>query len=351
MSDINKREFAPLAIDGSNYTTWAMDMRINLMSRSLGSTIAPPAEGAPPIPDPFKYAALHLIRHHIHPDLKTEYMMEESPLTLWNSLKERYNQKVTILLPEAQREWSELRFQDFKSVAAYNSAIHKIVSKLKFCEKEITNAEMIDKTLGTFNPSMMILQQQYRQRNFEKHSELMLTLLEAEKHNEILMKNHDIRPTGSKGVPEAHANTQGPSNGRGQSRRGRGGKGPRLNLGAQKNAGKGKENGNTKEVIQEKPQSHHGNQPCYKCGCKGHWSRTCRTPKHLVELYQKYSVRSGEKKKLKSEVHVTQLEAPHEEDKSNDKMDIDIQKNDVHTSGDEDDLLGLELEDAYGDMQ
>ncbi|WZZ56241.1 hypothetical protein YC2023_056348 [Brassica napus] len=25
---------------------------------------------------------------------------------------------------------------------------------------------------------------------------------------------------------------------------------------------------------------------CYKCGCKGHWSRTCRTPPHLCKLYQ-----------------------------------------------------------------
>ncbi|KAJ0080678.1 hypothetical protein Patl1_11750 [Pistacia atlantica] len=25
---------------------------------------------------------------------------------------------------------------------------------------------------------------------------------------------------------------------------------------------------------------------CYRCGGKGHWSHTYRTPKHLVELYQ-----------------------------------------------------------------
>ena len=25
---------------------------------------------------------------------------------------------------------------------------------------------------------------------------------------------------------------------------------------------------------------------CFRCGMKGHWSRTCRTPKHLVDLYQ-----------------------------------------------------------------
>ena len=25
---------------------------------------------------------------------------------------------------------------------------------------------------------------------------------------------------------------------------------------------------------------------CYRCGMKGHWVRTCRTPKHLADLYQ-----------------------------------------------------------------
>jgi hypothetical protein len=25
---------------------------------------------------------------------------------------------------------------------------------------------------------------------------------------------------------------------------------------------------------------------CYRCSMKGHLSRTCRTPKHLIDLYQ-----------------------------------------------------------------
>jgi hypothetical protein len=30
MADISKKEFAELAIDGRNYLTWAMDVKINL---------------------------------------------------------------------------------------------------------------------------------------------------------------------------------------------------------------------------------------------------------------------------------------------------------------------------------
>ena len=134
--------------------------------------------------------------------------MEEDPLALWNSLKERYDQQRAVMLPEAQREWSLIRFQDFKSVAAYNSAVHKVNSKLRFCNQAISEEDLIEKTLCTFHPSMRVLQQQYRQQKYKKYSELIYTLLQAEKHDELLMKNHQTRPTGSMPLPEAHANTQ-----------------------------------------------------------------------------------------------------------------------------------------------
>ncbi|TYH77457.1 hypothetical protein ES332_D04G156100v1 [Gossypium tomentosum] len=34
---------------------------------------------------------------------------------------------------------------------------------------------------------------------------------------------------------------------------------------------------------------------CYRCGGKNHWSRTCQTPKHLVELYQQSLKDKGKK--------------------------------------------------------
>ena len=43
---------------------------------------------------------------------------------------------------------------------------------------------------------------------------------------------------------------------------------------------------------------------CYRCGMKGHWSRTCRTTKHLVDLYQasmKEKDKQIEKKNLLTE--------------------------------------------------
>ena len=35
---------------------------------------------------------------------------------------------------------------------------------------------------------------------------------------------------------------------------------------------------------------------CYRCGMKGHWSRTCRTPKHLADLYQESVKNKGKRK-------------------------------------------------------
>ena len=100
MDNISKKEFAELALDGRNYLTWAMNVKINLAARNLISTITTPAQDAPTIPEAAKFASLHFIRHHLDPTLKEEYMMEENPKNLWDSLKERYDQQRSVMLPK-----------------------------------------------------------------------------------------------------------------------------------------------------------------------------------------------------------------------------------------------------------
>ena len=151
-----------------------------LTAKGYLTTIDEPNPQAP-VPDEAKYATLHFLRHHLHPDLKNEYMMEENPRTLWVALKERYDQQKAIILPEARREWSLLRLMDFKSVAEYDSAIHKICSKLLFCDQLVNDEEKIEKTLSTFLPSNRLLQQQYRRHNYAKYSDLIYDLLQVEK--------------------------------------------------------------------------------------------------------------------------------------------------------------------------
>ena len=68
-------------------------------------------------------------------------------------------------------------------------------------EKKITEEDMLEKTFTTFHASNVLLQQQYRERRFTKYSELISRLLVAEQNNELLMRNHQSRPIGSKPFP------------------------------------------------------------------------------------------------------------------------------------------------------
>jgi len=202
------KEFDLLALDGHNYPTWAVDVKVSLASRGLYRAVLPPEEGVAPLEDQHVYTALYLIRSHIHPDLKAEYLLEENPRNLWNSLKQRYEQQKALVLPAANYEWTQLRLQDFKTMSDYNHVVHRICSKLQFYEKEPTDADKIEKTLSTMLPSERILQQQYRERRFQVYSELIQTLLEAEKHSELMVWNNQQRPVGSAPLPEVHAYTQ-----------------------------------------------------------------------------------------------------------------------------------------------
>jgi hypothetical protein len=145
-----------------------------------------------------------LLRTSIHKDLKKEYLLEENPRNIWVSLQEHYEQQKEIICPEAQHEWNHLRLQDFKSVTDYNHIVHNICTRLKFCEKEPTDAEKIQKTLSTMHPSNRVLCNQYRKGNHQVYSQLIHSLIQAEKNDELLMKNHHLRPVGVAPLPEVH---------------------------------------------------------------------------------------------------------------------------------------------------
>ncbi|XP_068314949.1 uncharacterized protein [Pyrus communis] len=206
------------------------------------------------------------IRCHLDEALKSEYLAVEDPLAIWNALRNIYNHQTTVILPRARYEWTHMRIQDFKLVAEYNSALFRITSQMKLCGDIITEEHMLEKTLSTFHASNVLLQQQYRARGYTEYNQLISVLLVAEQNNEHLMKNHHSRPTGSAPFPEVNAaslevnaTSSGPS---------------------------------FKNANRHKGKAHMNNAPrnsegaCHRCGGNGHWARTCRTPKHLVDLYQ-----------------------------------------------------------------
>jgi hypothetical protein len=104
----------------------------------LTSTLARPAAGVPAPPLHEKAKACIFLRHRIHPDLKMEYLEVRDPLVLWTKLQERFGKQKAVLLPQARRDWAQLRFLDYKTVKAYNTAIHRIVAQLHFCGQVVT---------------------------------------------------------------------------------------------------------------------------------------------------------------------------------------------------------------------
>ncbi|CAL9030303.1 unnamed protein product [Prunus brigantina] len=142
-----------------------------------------------------------LLRRDIHETLKSEYVAVDDPLVV-------YNHQKTVILPRVKYEWTHLRFQDFKLVSEYNSAMHKITSMMKLCGENISEEDMLEKTHSTFHVSNVLLQQQYRHSGFTKYSKLVSCLLLAEHNNALLLKNHKSCLTGSAPFPEVHAASQ-----------------------------------------------------------------------------------------------------------------------------------------------
>jgi hypothetical protein len=276
---IMAREFEELAIDGQNYPTWALDIKISLASRGILNALTPPTERAQPLPDMMKYNALYIIRHHIHPDLKSEYVMEEEPSALWLSLKARYEQQKAVILPEANHEWTHIRLQDFKSIGDYNHAVHKVCAKLRFCEKEPSETDKIEKTLQTMLPSDRVLQHQYRARNYQKYSDLIHDLLQAEKHDELTVKNHHQRKVGTAPLPEVHHNEK-------NQKKPAGPKGTPKDSGKSKKRRHDKRKGKPNAKAPGKKPSTSKDEKCQRCGCYNHPTKKCRTARHLVDLYQ-----------------------------------------------------------------
>jgi hypothetical protein len=302
MSNLSKLQFEALDISGKNYLAWALDAEINLAVEGNGNAIRIGNNAS----DQQKAKALIFIRRHLHEGLKNEYLTVKDPLVLWNKLKERYEHQKTIILPTARYNWIHLRLQDFKTVSDYNSAMFKITSQLELCGEKITDADMLEKTFSTFHASNVLLQQQYREKGFTKYSQLISCLLVAEQNNQLLMKNHEARLTGTAPFPEVNVAShnhydggRGRGRGRGHGRsndRGRGrshGRG-RNHIGNFKNSYSGQKRKNNEREYGG--QSSKKNESiCYRCGSKDHWARACRTPKHLIDLYQQ-SLKNKEKK-------------------------------------------------------
>ena len=126
MAEGSKTDFAELALNGKNYLTWADDCQFHLEAMQLGKAIVRLGPNDIGLQLHEKAKAAIFLRRHIHPDLNIEYLEVKDPLVLWTKLRERFGVQKHVMLPRAQQEWATLRFLDFKTVEAYNTAIHRI---------------------------------------------------------------------------------------------------------------------------------------------------------------------------------------------------------------------------------
>ncbi|XP_026400405.1 uncharacterized protein LOC113296310 [Papaver somniferum] len=231
--------------------------------------------------------AMIFVRRHRDEALKSQYLTVEDPFSLWSDLKDRYDHQKTVILPRTRHEWMNLRLQDFKTVSEYNSELFWIVSRLRLCGEVVNEYDLLENTCSTFHASNVLLQQQYRERRFEKYSQLISCLLVAEQNNELLMRNHQSHLTGTVATPEVNASS---SHGRGKGHW----HGPKRHNNKKKGGHNDGKRGNNNNLPQNKSKGNGlQNKPkenkettCFRCGMQGHWPHVCRTAKHLVDLYQ-----------------------------------------------------------------
>ncbi|GJX88088.1 hypothetical protein Tco_0340102 [Tanacetum coccineum] len=173
MSNLSKLEFGALNVTGKNYMPWVLDIKMHLESMGMSQTIVENNDSPPQD----KARANIFLRKHIDDRLKFEYLTTEDPSILWKDLTDHFDNQREVLLPAIPEEWRSLRFQDFKKV------------------NERSNTALLC-------------------------SGFVHSLNSMDENNELLMKNHQSRPTGSLAYPEVNATKNDPKSfmrGQGQS--------------------------------------------------------------------------------------------------------------------------------------
>ncbi|XP_040364376.1 uncharacterized protein LOC121049951 [Rosa chinensis] len=81
---------------------------------------------------------------------------------------------------------------------------------LRLCEKPLTEEELIENTLSTFPVAALVISKQYRTEvnagRITRFNEIINVMSVAKKHDNILVKNYNSKPIGTKSVREANYN-------------------------------------------------------------------------------------------------------------------------------------------------
>jgi hypothetical protein len=333
MSNLNKLSFNPLGTTGAGYHKWIRDVRQHLKADGILSTIQEPSQDVLTPQQALAFEAnrakreaneakaIILMTRHMNDALQNEYLNEEDPRKLWVELEQRFGNVRDSLLPDLEERWQSLRFCDFKTVLDYNSEALRIKSMMEFCGQQITDTMLIEKTLSTFPVSALMIAKNYRidinARRITRFHELIGVMNVAEKHDNILVKNYNSRPVGTKSIPESNYSRtskggrkernpksrdnygrSGPyfrpkEEGNRQDRRARnrGGKRVKRERGQASGYGGNTTNGNNR--FQSAPKAPRSREPdhndaCLRCGLPGHWARACKASQNVANAYKMY---------------------------------------------------------------
>nr|XP_011469350.1 PREDICTED: uncharacterized protein LOC105352929 [Fragaria vesca subsp. vesca] len=149
------------------------------------------------------------LRKHIDPTLRRQYQSKHDPKDLRDALAERFGNIHSTLLPELIARWDEIRLLDYKKVDDFNRDMLCLQAQLSSCGVEKSDADMIEKTFSTFPSAAKILMNQYRleftNKRIATFSGLMTQLLMEEKNN-MINDQHNLRPVGTRKIPESNYN-------------------------------------------------------------------------------------------------------------------------------------------------
>jgi hypothetical protein len=131
-----------------------------------------------------------------------------------------------------------------------------------------------------------ILKHQYRARNYQCYSELIQDLLQAEKHDELTMRNHHQRPVSKAPLPKVNYSSKGKEKMDDAK--------PSKNISKFKKCKKNKHKKNkSKDQSLGKGKK---SFKCHRCGGTNQIVKKCKIPQHLVDLYQKSLKETGKAK-------------------------------------------------------
>lgn len=331
-NQFEKLKFERLATDGNNYLQWAPDATSMLIAEGLDHTIeigfnweillTPNADGSMPNPNATQKReskekrkdaakAIIILRRHIDSTLMSNFYEMDNPADVWKGLMDCFENLITIHEDRTFNEWTELRFQDYPNITAYNLELFDIVKRIMLCKNGhlVTDQRLIDKTLKTFPMSLNNVAHNLKALKLTQYSKLVEEILKIEADTQDRARNANARPptvvgansfaieapldtyeqqTGQQNDQANEFNYNNPHRGAFRGNRGkttlfrpygitRGiGRGQIQRGGIQ---GRGA-NGNVNRVQYD--------NTCYKCGLIGHMARDCRSSTYLQTLHQRY---------------------------------------------------------------